>query len=91
MIYGAFDVDRLIDDHFHCSDDGSFHMTCSDGPDLDKQNIGHLSLEFQNELLGRWRFHKRLKNDHPYNTHISLEFLLTEMFACHLVRGEHSR
>ena len=52
-IYGAFDVDRLIDDDFHCSDDSSFHMTCSDDPDLNKQSIGHLSLEFQNEPLGR--------------------------------------
>ena len=52
-IYGAFDVDRLIDGDFHCSDDSSFHMTCSDGPNLDKQSIGHLSLEFQNEPLGR--------------------------------------
>lgn len=52
-IYGAFDVDGLIDGDFHCSDDSSFHMTCSGGPNLDKQSIGHLSLEFQNEPLGR--------------------------------------
>ena len=53
MIYGALDVDRLIDDDFHCSDDNSFHMTYSGDPDLDKQSIGHLSLEFQNEPFGR--------------------------------------
>ena len=47
MIYGALDVDRLIDDDFHCSDDNSFHMTCSGDPDLDKQSIGYLSLEFK--------------------------------------------
>ena len=53
MIYGAFDVDRLIDDDLYCSNDSSFHITCSDDPDLDKQIIGHLSLEFQNEPLSR--------------------------------------
>ena len=52
-IYGAFDVDRLIYSDLHCSDNSSFHMTCSNGPNLDKQSIGHLSLEFQNEPLDR--------------------------------------
>ena len=52
-IYGAFDVDRLIYSDLHCSDNSSFHMTCSNGPNLDKQSIGHLSLEFQNDPLDR--------------------------------------
>ena len=80
-------VDRLIDDDFHCSDDSSFHKTCSDGSDNHRPSLFRIS----KGALGRARFHKRLKNDHPHNTHISLEFPLTEMFACHLVRGEHSR
>ena len=40
------------DDDFHRSDDSAFHMTCSYDPDLDKQSIGHLSLQSQNEPLG---------------------------------------
>ena len=51
-IYGAFDVDGLIDGDFHCSDDSSFHMTCFDGPNLDKQSIGHLLFRISKRAFG---------------------------------------